>query len=305
MPRTECRERGSISRGRTRFFALLFLTLGTLAPWARTAHAQIVPPDQAARLYEQGRKAVKRGDYRAGIDSLEKALATGHATPVERLGTTRAFADHYDPYYWLGVARMELGQEARAKDALERSRSFGVISAWPESTDLESRLRVLETRAAERAAAASAARPEPTPLPLPPATPTPAPPPLAPRPTPTPELVPTAAPPAPELPTATPLPFVTPTSEERRNLVAAVSAADFELAATLVDRLRARGDTSPDVDLLDCVTSVSQFLLEGRKDEALLARARRALRAYRAKGGNSRAEAVWISPAMSAVLGTP
>jgi hypothetical protein len=98
---------------------------------------------------------------------------------------------------------------------------------------------------------------------------------------------------------------VTPTSEERRSLVAAVSAADFELAATLVDRLRARGDTSPDVELLDCVTSVSQFLLEGRKDEALLARARRALRAYRSKGGTGRAEAVWISPAMSAVLGTP
>src|SRR5436190_16022157 len=127
----KCLSAGDTPRGRLRAFLgslALALTLFPAAMVADRGEAAILPPDAAARSFEAGREAVRRGDYTAGVRRLEEALATGHTRPEEHLGTTRNFVDRYDPDYWLGVAYMELGQKEKARAHLLRSKANGAIA---------------------------------------------------------------------------------------------------------------------------------------------------------------------------------
>jgi hypothetical protein len=176
----------------------LSLALALLPATARADRGKtpILPPDAAARAFEAGRDAVRKGDYASGVKRLEEALATGHTRPEEHLGTTRNFVDRYDPDYWLGVAYMELGQKEKAKTHLLRSKTNGAIARWPEFADLTTRLASLEEPVKPVAALAPQ---EPThPPEEPPRTP----------PLPTPQPSPTAKPlPIPPLP-VTPVPVL-------------------------------------------------------------------------------------------------
>src|SRR5713226_345750 len=127
--------------------ALMLVFLG----WkVRAAETAILPPDSAARAYELGRSAVRKKDYVAGIQRLEEALATGHTRPAVNFGTSRNFVDWYDPYYWLGVAHMELGNDPEALLNFKKSREAGVIERFPEFPNLLDRIATLERRAEER-----------------------------------------------------------------------------------------------------------------------------------------------------------
>lgn len=279
----KCSHPSGIPRGFSSAALLVAAMTGALAGSRALAQAPILPPDAAARSYEQGRRAVRQRDYTEGIRRLQEALDTGHREPRETLGTSRYSVERYDPDYWLGVAFMELGNDERARTHLQRSLAAGLVRNWPEFPDLTARLTTLDRRDADRRAAARPTeRPEP--------------------PSPTPTAVPTStpAPPAP-VPTAAPSPPI-PDRKALEGVVSALAAGDFAAADEALRDLRT---STPDVaaaDLLEAVAAGSRFVLEGRRDSRLLERARRALAAFRAKGGSRKAEEVWISPALAAVL---
>ena len=134
----------------------------------------ILPPDAAVKAYQAGQAAAQRKDWPLVVRKMNDALATGHTQARTHFGTTRNFVDLYDPYYWLGVAHMELGEVLEAKRNLLLSRSEGVINGFPESADLLGRLGQLERREAQQAAAlptpAAGPTPEPTAAAVPAAT---------------------------------------------------------------------------------------------------------------------------------------
>lgn len=286
----KCPHAGLIPRlGGDVFLALLLAAAVTFGGAGSGLLAQpvILPPDAAARAYEQGRRAVRQREHTEGVRRLQEALDTGHREPRETLGTSRFSVDRYDPDYWLGVAFMELGNDERARPHLQRSLAAGLIRNWPEYLDLAARLATLEKREeARRAAARPTERPAPSPTPTPAFTPTPAP----------------AAGATPE-PAASPAPTASPPDGKALEAaVAALSTGDFAGAEEAVSRIRERSPGAPAADLLEAVAAGSRYLLEGRTDSRLLERARRALAAYRARGGSRKAEETWISPALAAVL---
>lgn len=261
----------------------------------------IVPRDAAARPYEAGRAAVRRGEYAAAIPLLQQALATGYTRPEDRMGTGRYFVERYDPDYWLGRAYMELGNDAKAKEHLLRSRAAKLIQGWPEYADLSARLVALEQReAARRAAAVPTPTPPPVPSPPPP-TPTPLP---AATPTPAPVLPSPSAVPAPTLPglgtsglaPSRPIPGID-------RLVRAIGEGDMDAAETALAAARRNSPDARQLDLLEAVVAGTRYVLGGAKDDSLLLRARASLGAWRAKGGTRRAEEVWLSPKLLALLG--
>jgi tetratricopeptide (TPR) repeat protein len=271
---------------------LVFLVWRTKA-----ADNAILPPDAAARAYELGREAVRKKDYVAGIQRLTEALATGHTRPAVNFGTSRNFVDWYDPYYWLGVAYMELGNEAEALVNFRRSREAGVIERSPEFASLLERIATLEKHEAERRRLPEVA---PTPVlvvNLP--TPTPAPPPtMAPPPLPAPDLAET---PTPEV-TPAPSPRPTPDPAELTPALAALSAGQWEAAETALARYRERHADAVEADLVETVLYGTRYLLEGKKDPALLAKAKARLASFRQRGGSKKAEESWISPSLAAAL---
>jgi tetratricopeptide (TPR) repeat protein len=272
------------------------LTALALSAFGALADSPILPPDAAARLFQQGRDEVMKGDFAKGIEHLEKALATGYAKPQERLGTGRFFVDRYDPDYWLGVAYMQRGDEAKARQHLLRSKEGELIEKWPEFSDLNARLATLDEREAARRLARL-----PPPTPIPTATPAPILPPAA-----TIEAPPSAVGTVAPLPTATPdsdRPVPLTDSADALAAVGALSKGDLARAEQALARLEAKEPRTLEGDLLTAVVLSSRYLLEGRTDDALLARAKTSLAAYRRRGGSRRAEESWISPALSAVLG--
>lgn len=271
--------------------ALLFLSWKTEA-----AETAILPPDAAARAYELGREAVRKKDYVAGIQRLDEALATGHTRPAVNFGTSRNFVDCYDPYYWLGVAYMELVNETQALANFRKSREAGVIERFPEFASLVERMSVLEKREEERKRP-----PEATPTPVlivsfPTATPPPVP--TMPPPVPSPDVPATPTPEPP--PAASPLP--TPDPAELTPALAALSAGQWEAAETALARYRERHADAVETDLVESVLFGTRYLLEGKKDTALLAKAKARLASYRRRGGSKKAEEIWISPSLAAAL---
>ena len=110
---------------------------------ALLAQSTILPPDAAVREYEIGLQALKKKDFRTAIDRMNAALATGHTRPAQGFGTSPHQLEWYDPFYWLGVASMELGEDEQARRYFTLSREGGVIEKRAEYADLLERMRVL------------------------------------------------------------------------------------------------------------------------------------------------------------------
>jgi tetratricopeptide (TPR) repeat protein len=283
MTSLKCRVGRVISRG--------FLAAAALALFqSRMAAAQapILPPDAAVREYDLGLEALKKKDFRAAIERLNAALATGHVRPAERFGTSRYSVEWYDPYYWLGIAHMEMGDDDAARGFFARSREGGVIERRPEFADLQERTRLLDQR--------EAARRPPTPVPLTPTVP----------PSPGGASVPDRAP-RPESP-ATTTPARTEPATPRPDpvsvvpLIEAIAKGRFDDAEKALERVRARIPHAAEPELLAAVLYGSRFLLEGARDPSLLRSARLSLDTFRKRGGSRRAEEAWLSPSLRALL---
>jgi tetratricopeptide (TPR) repeat protein len=102
---------------------------------------------RAADFYSDAVELIEKGDHREAVPLLLKALRRGAREPNESQGSqTRFLVYRYDPYYWLGVALMELGQDDKALLSFEKSDTYSVVSRWPAwSVDLSSRREALET----------------------------------------------------------------------------------------------------------------------------------------------------------------
>lgn len=251
---------------------MLFLTLaGPAAPQG------ILPPDAAVNAYQSGVAAAGRKDWPEVLKRMNEALATGHRDVREHFGTTRNYVDLYDPWYWRGAAHMELGDDAAAREDLTRSRDAGLIRRFPEYGDLLDRLDVLDRRAAVREATATPTPPPPAPTAAPTATPA--------------ALAPTAAPARRDAGGAT---------SERVLLF--LSAGDFDGAEAALAGLRAAHPDAREADLLQSLVLGTRWVLEGETDPLLLSRARRALAAWRERGGSKKAEETLLSPSLRAAL---
>ena len=300
----KCRLARSTSRVRISRGALMAAAvLATLVPRAGlpAPQAGILPPDYAVRPYVEGRDLAEKGRYREAIPKLEQALETGHEKPRESFGTSRHAVDYYDPHYWLGVALMETGEEAQALSHLRSSAAGGSFPNRRETDDRAQRIAELERReAARREPPARESTPSPVPSPAsPPPLPTPGP--VLPVP------IPAATPPA--GPTPVPIPGApeptlgpSPSPVRLAGALAALAAGNFDEAAALVRAERRRSPGARELDLVEASALGSRYVLEGRRDEALLTAARANLASFRQKGGAARAEAALISPTLRALL---
>ncbi len=301
----KCRSTRSTSRARLVRGALTAaVALAALLPRSGlpAPQASILPPDSAARPFLEGRALVEKGRYAEAVPILEKALETGHEKPRESFGTSRHAVDYYDPHYWLGRALMELGAEARALSHLRSSAAGGTFPTRRETEDRSRRIAELERReAARREPPAPASTPVPAPSPTP----------AAPLPTPGPPIlpVPTAAATPPAAPTPVPVPGApeptlvpSPPPVSLAGALAALAAGDFDQAETLVRSERRRSPEARELDLVEASALGSRYVLEGRRDAALLSAARASLASFRRKGGAARAEAALISPTLRALL---
>ncbi len=244
----------------------------------------ILPPDAAVKAYQAGQAAAQRKDWPLVVRKMNDALATGHTQARTHFGTTRNFVDLYDPYYWLGVAHMELGELLEAKRNLLLSRSEGVIEGFPESADLVGRLGQLERREAQQSAARATPTAGPTPEPTAPAAPS---------------AVPTAA--GLSLDDATPTPTVAAGADPERVLTL-FSAGDFAGAEAAIESLRRARPLAREADLLATLVLGTRYVLEGRADPLLLSRARKAFSSWRKRGGDRRSEEALLSPSLLAML---
>jgi hypothetical protein len=244
----------------------------------------ILPPDAAVKAYQAGQAAAQKKDWPLVVRKMNDALATGHTQARTHFGTTRNFVDLYDPYYWLGVAHMELGEVLEAKRNLLLSRSEGVIDGFPESADLLGRLGALDRREAQQAAAlptpTSVSIPEPTAAAAPPA-------------------VPTAA--ALTQGDAAPTPNASPGADPER-ILTLFSAGDFAGAEAAIESFRRVSPEAREADLLASLVLGTRYVLEGRADPSLLGRARKALSSWRKRGGGRRSEDALLSPSLLATL---
>lgn len=207
--------------------ALLLLAAALAVPVVADRRDQV-----AANLYTDAVRLAGKKRWGEAADLLRKALARGATEPNEQQGSqSRFLVDRYDPYYWLGVCYMELGDDDKALIAFSSSESYGVIRRWPElSADLDRRKRQLESRLA-----ASAHRPPSTATPVAVAE-RPAAPSVAPEERPTPSLIASAPP---ETPAATtPPPGATRAAAVPRTAEIEGDAAVRRLAAALARETR-------------------------------------------------------------------
>lgn len=275
--------------------------LATIPGTGLTAPQQsILPRDQAARPFAEGRELVEKGRFREAVPKLQEALATGHEKPQERFGTSRHQVDYYDPHYWLGVALMQLGDDAGALRQL-RASAAAAGDLFPdrrETQDRTQRIAELERREAQR----TEARRSPTPTPAPSPTPAPA----APMPVPTPvaaaEPARTPPPPSPT-PARSPSPSApAPAAVRLDRSLAALAAGDFAAAEREAAAERRRFPDARELDLVEAAALGGRWVLEGKRDPALLEAARARLAAFRRKGGSARAEATLLSPSLRSLL---
>lgn len=104
----------------------------------------------AADLHEDAVRFIKKGKHREALECLYRCLDRGATAPNEKQGSqTRFLVYQYDPYYWMGVAHMELGNSSLAEKFFQKSLSFGVVKKWTrEYNDLLGRLETLRLRRA-------------------------------------------------------------------------------------------------------------------------------------------------------------
>lgn len=150
--------------------ALRLLAAAGLAALLLPAPARADRRDQkAADLYTDAVSAIEKKKYREAAKLLQDALARGATEPNEQQGSqSRYLVYQYDPYYWLGVAFMELKEDDKALVNFEKSESYGVIRKWgPMHQDLLRRKDALEKRSAPVVAAATPPPPTRAPAPTP------------------------------------------------------------------------------------------------------------------------------------------
>ncbi|MCC6132455.1 MAG: hypothetical protein IT186_21230 [Acidobacteria bacterium] len=106
---------------------------------------------KAADYYTDAVNAIKKKDHKKGIELLLKALERGATEPNEQQGSqTRFLVYQYDPYYWLGVAFMETGDDEKAQLYFDQSEKYGVIKKWSDLYgDLQKRKAAIEGRLAQ------------------------------------------------------------------------------------------------------------------------------------------------------------
>jgi hypothetical protein len=290
MRSRECQAARGIPRGP---LSVAWIAVGLIALAAPVAAQPILPPDAAVKAYQDGQAAARKRDWPLVVRRMNDALATGHTQARTHFGTTRNFVDLYDPYYWLGVAHMELGEVLEARRNLLLSRKEGVIDGFPEFADLLGRLALLDRREAQlRPVVESTPAPPVQALPavevfVPTAVPTVAPTPLQ------------ALPPSPR--GAGPAPETSAADSER--ILTLFAAGDFTGAEAAVERLRRARPDALEAELLATLVLGTRYVLEGRADPALLARARKALASWRRRGGSRSSEAALLSPSLLAALG--
>jgi len=88
----------------------------------------------------------------------------------------------------------------------------------------------------------------------------------------------------------------------RSALLAALAAGQFDLAAARAREERRRSPGARELDLVEAAALGERYVLEGRRDDALLSAARASLAAFRGKGGSARAEATLLSPTLRSLL---
>lgn len=106
----------------------------------------------AADKYSEGVRLINNKKYREGAAKISEAIARGATEPNDEQGSEGRFmVRQYDPYYWLGVAQMEMGLNDQALANFEKSesivpagRSRPAITEWKkEYADLLRRKKVL------------------------------------------------------------------------------------------------------------------------------------------------------------------
>jgi len=96
--------------------------------------------------------------------------------------------------------------------------------------------------------------------------------------------------------------FPSPPPVRLAGALAALAAGAFDESAALVRAERRRSPGARELDLVEASALGSRYILEGRRDEALLSAARASLASFRQKGGSARAEATLLSPTLRALL---
>jgi tetratricopeptide (TPR) repeat protein len=147
------------------------LTLLGLLALARPYPAVADRRDQkAADLYLDAQELIQKKKYKEAREKLLEAIQRA-SEPCDQQGSeTRFLAKPYDPYYWLGVAQMELGLEEQALENLSKSETTVPVgskvaivtkkSDW--YADLKRRKEMLQKRLEGPAPTAIAAAPTPT-----------------------------------------------------------------------------------------------------------------------------------------------
>lgn len=260
---------------------------------------------KAADLYEEARDLIGKKKYREGIAKLNQCLARGATEPTDTQGSeTRYMAERYDPYYWLGVAQMELGMNEQALTNFQKSESAGWVVKWKkEWADLQRRRDVLLARLeaplpVKPTAVLAAAPPTATPVVVAALVPTR---PLA-------AIAPTPTPFALRLPTvaaAPPTPAISREAELRallRGGLEALARGDWAGVEKSVEQARKSDPKAPQPDLILCAALSSRYILGGKRDASTLEAAKRSLAAWRGKLGKGRPLPPILSPAMREVL---
>lgn len=255
---------------------------------------------KAAELYLDGVDAIRAGKHAEGRKLLNQALARGATEPNEQQGTeSRYMARPYLPYYWLGVAEMELGEVEKALINFEKEEGFGVIKKWSgDYQDLRRRRDVLEKKLAAALPPPMATSPPPTATPLPVLPPPTVP--VLPIHLPTPLPVAAATPLVP-----TPLRTERPDPESEKLLRAGLDAlANGDLQKALDAALGARARTAgdPRAYSLEAAVRVNRYLFGGRRDGKELELARAALAGWRSRSRSGKAAPSILSPSARDLL---
>ncbi|MCK6685297.1 MAG: hypothetical protein L6R30_23075 [Thermoanaerobaculia bacterium] len=103
---------------------------------------------RSADSYSDAVSLIVRGKNEEAIPLLLGVLWRGAREPNESQGSqTRFLVYRYDPYYWLGIAFMESGDDERALLCFGKSELYGVIRKWPDwYADLTRRQEELQRR---------------------------------------------------------------------------------------------------------------------------------------------------------------
>lgn len=354
--------------------ARVLTLLGVLAlGWPAVARADR-RDQKAADLYLDAQELIQKKKYKEAREKLVEAIQRA-SEPCDQQGSeTRYLAKPYDPYYWLGVAQMELGLDEQALENLSKSEGTVPLgSKVPIVTkkadwyaDLKRRKELLQKKlegppptavvaaaptstpvivAVARPTAVPTAAPTPTPLAIRIATPAPPPTPGVAEPQDLqelravreelagwlaqPALGPTLKPalsPALDaldrfLATAakTPAPEVKRRVAESRQFMKtsagpAIMRVCLQAGLTEMSRAswlaveqyallaRRASPEAPQPEMLLCAAQATRYVLDGKKDAALLRSAKQALASWQTKAGLKRPLPPILSPALRDVL---